>query len=236
MHILLIGYGKMGKAIAARAAERGHHIAGILDLENQNTFRLPPRVDVAVEFTSPEAAIKNMYFCFRNRIPVVCGSTGWYGQLDEVLDCCKQHNGGLLYASNFSIGVNIVFKVNEYLARLMSPHRDYEVLVDETHHTHKKDAPSGTAISLAQGILRENTSKKRWVSHPSLQPDEIEIRSHRMGEVSGTHVVSYTSPTDSIRLSHEAHTRDGFVWGAVLAAEFLVGKQGVYTMADVLRF
>lgn len=236
MQILIIGYGKMGKAIAALAQQRGHHIAGVLDLTNQAAFQLPPHVDVAIEFTSPEGAIDNLMYCFRHRIPVVCGSTGWYDQLDRVKTACEQQQGTLLYASNFSVGVNLVFKVNEWLAHLMSSRPEYEITIDETHHTQKIDAPSGTAITLAAGILQQGGPKKKWVTHPPRQPDELEIRSHRVGSVPGTHVVTYTSPTDTIRLSHEAHTRDGFALGAVIGAEFVAGKTGVYTMADVLRF
>lgn len=236
MRILLIGYGKMGKAIAGLAQGRGHEIVGILDLDNQGNFQIPDHVDVAIEFTNPGAAIENMQFCFRNKIPVVCGSTGWYAQLEQVKAACIRADGALLYASNFSVGVNIVFKVNEYLARLMAPRSEYQIEIDETHHTQKKDAPSGTAISLADGILKETTRKRSWVNAPAQQPEELEIRSHRVDEVPGTHVVTYSSAIDTIRLSHEAHARSGFALGAVIAAEFLAGKKGVYTMADVLRF
>jgi 4-hydroxy-tetrahydrodipicolinate reductase len=236
MNILIIGFGKMGKAIAALAEERGHRIAAVLEVENKATFQMPANIDVAIEFTNPEAAIENMRLCFRHGIPVVVGSTGWYGQLPQVKAECKQANGGLLYASNFSVGVNLVFKVNEYLARLMNSRPEYHVEIDETHHTQKKDAPSGTAISLADGILHEMPRKKSWVNQPTTQPEELEIRSHRIADVPGTHVVTYTSPIDTIRLSHEAHTRTGFALGAVVAAEFLSGKRGIYTMADVLRF
>jgi 4-hydroxy-tetrahydrodipicolinate reductase len=236
MNILIIGYGKMGKAIAALAEERGHRIAAILDVDNKTTFQLPAQIDVAIEFTNPEAAIENIRFCFQHGLPVVCGSTGWYAQAENLKSECLKAEGALLYASNFSVGVNLVFKVNEYLARLMSTRPEYQVDIDETHHTQKKDAPSGTAISLAEGILRENPRKKRWINQPAAQPDALEIRSHRVEDVPGTHVVTYTSAIDTIQLSHEAHTRTGFALGAVLAAEFLQGKRGVYTMADVLQF
>ncbi len=236
MRILIIGYGKMGKAIAALAQQRGHEIAGILDVDNKHSFQLPAATDVAIEFTNPDAAIENIQFCFRHRVPVVCGSTGWYNQLEQVKADCTRENGSLLYASNFSVGVNLVFKVNEYMARLMATRAEYHVEIDETHHTQKKDAPSGTAISLAEGILKENTSKRKWVNAAAQNPEELEIRSHRENDVPGTHVVTYSSPIDTIRLSHEAHTRSGFALGAVIAAEFLAGKKGVYTMADVLRF
>jgi len=225
----------MGKAVAALAEERGHRIGGIMDLDNRAGFKIPEGTDVAVEFTSPESAIGNLHFCFAHRLPVVCGSTGWYHQLEAVKQRCSEQQGALLYASNFSVGVNIFFKVSAGLARLMNNRPEYDVRVEETHHTEKKDAPSGTAITLAEGMLRELDKKKSWTRPPATRPDQLEIQSHRINEVPGTHIITYQSPADTLALSHEAHTRTGFALGAVLAAEFLAGKTGVYTMDDVLR-
>jgi 4-hydroxy-tetrahydrodipicolinate reductase len=236
MNLLIIGFGKMGKAVAELAEARGHRIAGVMDLHNRADYAVPPGTDVAIEFTSPESAVDNILFCFNHRLPVVCGSTGWYPHLEAVKQQCAAQNGALLYASNFSVGVNVFFKVSAYLARLMSRRPEYRVHIDETHHTQKKDAPSGTAITLAEVMLREMKDKTEWTLPPATQPHQLEIRSHRIGDTPGTHIVTYQSPADTVTLSHKAHTRTGFALGAVLAAEFLAGKTGVYTMDDVLTF
>jgi 4-hydroxy-tetrahydrodipicolinate reductase len=232
--ILLIGYGKMGKAIEAIAHERGHQIAGVVDVGG--SIADAPAADVAIEFTHPEAAVPNIMACLRKNLPVVVGTTGWLKRLPEVAQQCARTNGTVFYSSNFSLGVNLVFKLNEYLAQLMRGQTDYEVALDETHHTQKKDAPSGTALTLAEGILKHHPAKKSWVVNQENQPDQLLIRSHRIDPVPGTHVVTYQSPVDTIEIRHTAHSRQGFALGAVQVAEWLPGQQGVLTMDDFLRW
>ena len=237
MKIALIGYGKMGKAIESIAIEQGHEI--VLKITSQNLNDLNndqlQKADVAIEFTNPHSAVENIKRCFDAQVPVICGSTGWYAQLDEVKEYCHQNNGALLYASNFSIGVNILFEINELLARLMKQHQSYHLSINEIHHTHKKDAPSGTAISLAEGIMNNNPHKTNWVLGSTENNHEIGITSERVDPAPGTHVVKYTSPIDDIEIKHTAHNRIGFATGALVAAEFLLGKKGVFTMKDVLN-
>ncbi|MFM7854045.1 MAG: 4-hydroxy-tetrahydrodipicolinate reductase, partial [Flammeovirgaceae bacterium] len=196
--------------------------------------------DVAIEFTQPEAAIRNLMYCFEHKIPVVCGTTGWLEQAKEIEQACHERGGALLYSSNFSLGVNLFFKLNETLARLMKPYADYQVSIDETHHTQKKDAPSGTAITLAEGIIKNQPLKKNWIlkSGESIthQPESIVIASHRRDPVPGTHMVNYCSSIDDIQITHTAHSRQGFALGAVLVAEWLKGKIGVFKMDDFLGF
>jgi 4-hydroxy-tetrahydrodipicolinate reductase len=234
MKIVLIGYGKMGKTIERIALSRGHEIAGRIDVGDDITSFNEP-ADVAIEFTQPEAAVKNLKTCFDKGIPVVCGTTGWLQQKDEVEDHCRAKNGTLLNSSNFSLGVNLFFKLNEYLSKLMDRHTQYEVSIDETHHTQKKDAPSGTAITLAQGVIKNLTRKKEWSLGETENPNALVINSFRIDPAPGTHVVKYSSEVDDIEITHTAHSREGFALGAVLVAEWLAGKKGIYTMDDFLQ-
>jgi 4-hydroxy-tetrahydrodipicolinate reductase len=238
MKIALIGYGKMGRAIEAIALSRGHSV--LLKVSSQNLQELKAdrlrEADAAIEFTGPESAYDNIIRGLDAGIPVVCGSTGWLTRLEEVRQYCRQTNGSFLYASNFSVGVNIFFELNKRLATLMAPHPDYAPRITEIHHTEKKDAPSGTAITLAEQLLEKIQRKKGWVNHISDNLDELEILSERMDPAPGTHIVAYGSAIDTITITHEAHSRKGFATGAVLAAEFLAGKKGIYQMSDVLGF
>jgi 4-hydroxy-tetrahydrodipicolinate reductase len=238
MKIALLGYGKMGKAIEAIAIEKKHEI--VLHIDDQNpedlTIANLKKADVAIEFTSPESAVKNIMISFESGIPVVCGTTGWLSQMDNVKNKCKELNGGFIYASNFSIGVNIFFELNRHLATLMSKQSNYDICIEETHHTSKKDAPSGTAISLAESIIEISPQKTKWVNTNSDDPSELSIISKRIDPAAGTHSVKYFSDVDDIEIIHTAHNRKGFAAGALLAAEFLVDKKGIYTMKDVLGF
>ncbi|TKK68875.1 4-hydroxy-tetrahydrodipicolinate reductase [Ilyomonas limi] len=237
MNIALIGYGKMGKAIEELAIQKGHPI--VLKIASQITAELTAenlqKADVAIEFTNPHSAVSNLKTCIDAGVPVVCGSTGWLQQWDEVKKYCDEKNGTLLYASNFSIGVNLFFELNTYLAKLMAAYPAYEVMIEEIHHTQKKDAPSGTAITLAEQILQQIQRKKGWVNEVSNNEQELSIISKRIDPAPGTHTIRYTSAIDDIEITHTAHNRQGFAGGAVLAAEFLQGKKGIYTMKDVLH-
>ena len=236
MKIALIGYGKMGKAIEEIAQLKGHEIALKIDVSNQHEFtkeRLS-LCDVAIEFTNPKSAVDNLKKCLAAKVPVVCGSTGWLEQWDEIASLYTNEEGSLVYASNYSIGVNLFFELNKTLANLMNNHYEYEILVEEIHHTEKKDAPSGTAISIAEQILQHITRKKQWVNHISDNEQDLEINSERIDPAPGTHKVKYFSPIDDIEIIHTAHNRKGFAGGAVLAAEFITGKKGIYSMKDVL--
>jgi len=235
MKILLIGYGKMGRAIEAIALERGYTIAGKVD-KQEELLKFNGTADVAIEFSQPDAVINNLNYCFEKRIPVVCGTTGWLDRRNEMEALCRQKQSAFFYASNYSLGVNLFFKLNEYLAKLMSSRNGYEVSIDETHHTQKKDAPSGTAITIAEGILKNYPSKKGWGLNATHTPDELLIRSFRADPAPGTHSVQYKSAVDDISIQHTAHSRQGFALGAVLVAEWLVGKSGVYSMDDFLKF
>jgi 4-hydroxy-tetrahydrodipicolinate reductase len=236
MRIALIGYGKMGKAIEQIAVHRGHEIVLKIDEYNLNDFNKEniSKADVAIEFTGPHSAYENVKKVLGFDVALVCGSTGWLEKLEEVKKLCTDRNGSFIYASNYSVGVNIFFEVNKKLASLMSPHKDYEVQVTEIHHTQKKDAPSGTAITLAEQILENIDRKKKWVNHISDNPEELEIISERIDPAAGTHKIKYSSTVDDIEIIHTAHDRQGFALGAVLAAEFLAGKKGIYEMKDVL--
>ena len=238
MKLALIGYGKMGHAIEEVARTKGHEIVLKVSIENveDNTIDNIRKADAAIEFTGPESAFDNIIRCLDAGVPVVSGSTGWLDKLETVRHYCRQKQGCFLYASNFSIGVNIFFEVNRRLAALMAPHPDYEVRITEIHHTEKKDAPSGTAISLAEQILEKIPRKKGWVNHISDNLDELEILIERTDPAPGTHRIEYHSDIDTIEITHTAHSRRGFAMGAVLAAEFLRGKKGVYQMSDVLGF
>jgi len=235
MKILLVGYGKMGKIIERIALERGHTIAGRIDIDNPQDLDTA-EADVAIEFSRPEAAFDNVRRCLNRKIPVVCGTTGWLERKKEIDELCLKMNSAFFYASNYSLGVNIFFKVNEYLARLMGSVDGYQISVEEVHHTEKKDAPSGTAITLAEGILKHAHQKKKWVNIETGKADELEIKSFRINQVPGTHVVKYTSPVDDIEIKHVAHSREGFAKGAVMVAEWLKDKKGVLNMDDYLKF
>jgi 4-hydroxy-tetrahydrodipicolinate reductase len=230
MKIALFGYGKMGKTIERLALAKGHSIVYVSDADDQKGNLSD--ADVAIEFSIPESAANNIGRCFEQGIPVVCGTTGWLEQYKDVLKLCESRNGSFIYASNFSVGVNLFFNLNEYLARLMKPWSDYEASLEEIHHTEKLDAPSGTAISLAEGILK-HSEKKQWALDGD-KSDDLNISAKRIPDEKGTHTVTYASKNDEITIAHHAHTRDGFGMGAILAAEWLIGKKGVFSMKDVL--
>ena len=236
MNIALIGYGKMGKAIEEIAVSKGHKIVLKIDENNVNdlTKNNLAKADVAIEFTHPGSAFENISKCIEFGVPVVSGTTGWTEKIDDIYKKCTNANGAFLYASNFSVGVNIFFEVNKLLADLMENQREYDVQMEEIHHTQKKDAPSGTAITLAEEILERISRKKNWVNHLSDNTGELEIISERVDPAPGTHKVKYSSEVDDIEIIHTAHSRKGFASGAVLAAEFLAGKKGIFTMQDVL--
>ena len=230
MKIALLGYGKMGKVIEKIALDRGHEI--VLKKSSNSTYKGLSNADVAIDFSVPESAVCNISECFDTNIPVVCGTTGWLYQYDEMVSFCKEKNGSFIYASNFSLGVNIFFELNDYLAKMMSKMEQYKVSMEEIHHTQKLDAPSGTAISLAKGII-ENSSYKNWtLNNPEV--DEIKIDAKRIENVPGTHSIFYDSNVDQIEIKHTAHNREGFALGAVIAAEWIQNKKGVFTMKDVL--
>jgi 4-hydroxy-tetrahydrodipicolinate reductase len=236
MNIALLGYGKMGQAIEQIALQRGHSVVCRVSIENMEdrTIENMQKADVVIEFTGPESAFDNLKLCIDAGVPVVCGSTGWLDKYGEITKYCTENKGGLLYASNFSVGVNIFFALNKKLAELMQGH-DYEVELKEIHHTQKKDAPSGTAITLAEQILEKNDHKRKWVNEPSEKNDDLVIISERTDPAPGTHIINYYSDIDDISIIHTAHNRKGFATGAVLAAEFLsTRKNGIYSMKDVL--
>lgn len=235
MKIALIGYGKMGKAIEEVAVNKGHSISLVIDLNNSDDLKKEnlQKADVAIEFTTPETAMSNILKCFDAGIPVVSGTTGWVSKIEKVKDACLKRDAAFLYSSNFSIGVNIFFELNKRLAELMSK-QDYEVTVEETHHTEKKDAPSGTAITIAEQLLKELSYKKKWVNYKSNNEEELSIISHRIDPAPGTHAVKYSSLIDDIEIIHTAHNRKGFASGAVLAAEFIKNRKGIFSMKDVL--
>jgi 4-hydroxy-tetrahydrodipicolinate reductase len=236
MKIALIGYGKMGKAIETIALNKGHEIVLKIDIQNSQDFTEAAlqKADVAIEFTGPHSAYENVKKCITWGIPVVSGSTGWLDQWIEIKDLCEVKNGTLIYSSNYSIGVNLFFELNKQLAQLMQPYNSYDVSMTEVHHTEKKDAPSGTAISLAEQILTHLDRKNKWVNGTSANANELVIQSERMDPAPGTHMVKYSSEVDDIEIIHTAHTRVGFASGAVLAAEFAFEKKGIFTMKDVL--
>ncbi len=237
MRIALIGYGKMGKAIEEVALHRGHEIVIKIDQPNLHEFTKEnmAKADAAIEFTSPHTAYDNIKSCIEFGVPVVCGSTGWTERLDEMKKIAADKNGAFIYSSNYSVGVNIFFEVNKRLAALMAPHKEYEVILEETHHTQKKDAPSGTAITLAEQILEQVKRKKQWVNEISDNTEDLEIISQRIDPAPGTHSIKYSSAIDDIEIIHTAHNRKGFATGAVLAAEFMKDKKGFFTMKDVLN-
>ncbi len=236
MNIALIGYGKMGKAIEEQAIKRGHNI--VLRITSATRHELDKEhlagVDVAIEFTQPEVAKENVIACLQAGVRVVCGTTGWNEELPEVLAKVNETNLAFLHASNFSVGVNIFFEVNKLLATMMNGQPEYGVSIEETHHTQKKDAPSGTAITLAEQILERLDRKKTWALNFVNSHEILPIMAHRIENVPGTHSIKYSSEIDDIEIIHTAHSRAGFAFGAVLAAEYVNGKQGVFSMKDVL--
>lgn len=238
MNIALIGYGKMGKTIEQVAHERGHHVKVKIDLNNLDDFTKQNFHDVeaAIEFTGPHTAYNNLLKCLEFGTPVVCGSTGWLEHLSDVERICTSKQGSFLYASNFSVGVNIFFEVNKKLAQLMEGKNQYDVSIKEIHHTQKKDAPSGTAITLAEQVIANNSSKQTWVNETAQSKDQLYIESERIDPYPGLHEVRYSSAIDEIKIIHEAHSRDGFALGAVLAAEYIASRKGIFTMKDVLGF
>ena len=236
MQIALVGYGKMGRMIEEIAIERGHQV--VLKLTRNNSEELNEssarNIDVAIEFTSPESAYGNVKKCLDLGLPVVSGSTGWNEKLEAAKEYCQTVNGALLHASNFSIGVNIFFEINKRLAALMANQPDYDVMIREIHHTQKKDAPSGTAVTLAEQIIDNLPRKTGWEKEESSDAEKISIVSERIDPAPGTHHVKYSSVIDDIELIHTAHSRKGFAYGAVLAAEYISGKKGIFSMKDVL--
>lgn len=235
MNIALIGYGKMGQAIEKMATKRGHEIVLRISHENLNDFTKEnlAKADVAIEFTSPESALKNVLHSMEWGVPVVCGSTGWNEKLYLAKEKCLEVNSAMLQASNFSVGVNIFFEINKQLASIMNDWSEYDVSLEEIHHTQKLDSPSGTAITIAEEILENLKRKKHWSEHPK-SAEDIAITAFREPGVPGTHVVKYSSPIDTIEIKHTAHNRDGFALGAVLAAEYIQHRKGIFTMSDVL--
>ena len=235
MNIGLIGYGKMGKEIEAIATSRGHHIGLKLDVSNTIDGADLSDLDVAIDFSVPNSAVNNIKACLDVKLPIIVGTTGWMADFEEVKELCIKNGGALFYASNFSLGVNIMFNANEKLARLMNPHSSYNVNIEETHHTEKIDSPSGTAITLAEGLINNLDRKSKWENNPTEDDETISIISNREGNVPGTHNVTYDSSVDRIEIKHTAKGRAGFAIGAVVAAEWLPGKRGVFTMADLLE-
>ena len=236
MKIALIGYGKMGKTIEALAKQQNHEIIITIDADNLADLKsdLFKSADVAIEFTQPDQAFNNIMACFDVGIPVVCGTTGWYDSLDKLTEVCQRKNGALLYASNFSIGVNIFFVLNKFLAKQMSHYSDYEVSMIETHHTAKLDAPSGTAITLAEDLIHNHPRYESWSKGEKKIDNTIPVLSVRENPAPGKHEIIYTSDIDEIKISHEAFNRNGFASGAVYAANWLKDKKGIFHFADVL--
>lgn len=230
MKIALLGYGKMGKVIERIALERNHEV--VLRKGSKDSFEGIENADVAIDFSIPSVAVENISTCLEKGIPIVSGTTGWLDKYDEMVSICNQKNGSFIYGSNFSLGVNIFFELNEYLAKMMNNLKQYKVSMEEIHHTQKLDAPSGTAISLANGIIK-NTSYENWTLDDA-NDSQIHIDAKRIENVPGTHSVFYDSEVDQIEIRHTAHSREGFALGAVIAAEWILGKKGVFTMKDVL--
>ena len=235
MRIAIIGYGKMGKVIERIALERDNSISAKLTSKDSIEEINSANTDVAIEFTNPESAFKNIRYCIENNIPVVSGSTGWLDKYDQIEVLTKEKDGGFFYASNFSVGVNIFFKLNEVLAKMMNNQNSYEPTMEEIHHTEKKDAPSGTGITLAEGVIKNIDKKTSWVNESSDDSSQLEIISKRIDKVPGTHTINYDSTVDSIEIKHTAHSREGFALGAVLAAEWLKDKKGVFGMNDMIK-
>ncbi len=238
MKIALIGYGKMGKAIEKLALAKGHQITAIVDSQNSIENTNFDDVDVAIEFTRPELAVKHMNFCLEIGLPIIVGTTAWQNELKIITENVSKYNGALVHASNFSIGVNLFFEMNKKLAKIMEAHPAYKLEMTEIHHTQKLDKPSGTAVTLAEEIIKQNTNYKNWrLAESNELENEKEFFIHALREenVPGTHIINYSSPIDSIQIQHIAHTRDGFALGAILAAEWIKNKKGIFTMKDVLQ-
>lgn len=236
MKIALIGYGKMGKEIESIALDRGHEIALKIDQDNQSDLTAPnlKDVDVVIEFTNPDSAYQNYLICFEAGVPVVSGTTGWLEKMHDIQQRCE--NGkGFFYASNFSLGVNLFFELNKKLAQLMSGFDQYNVDMEEIHHIHKLDSPSGTALTLAEGVLEHHPVKDNWIEGLSTKESEMSIVAKRHGAVPGTHSITWHSEVDEIQIQHQAYSRKGFALGAVLAAEFMPGKSGFFGMKDLLK-
>ena len=234
MKIVLFGYGKMGKEVEKIALERGHEL--ILKIEKNEEYDIS-EADVAIDFSVPSAAFNNITSCFKKNIPVISGTTGWLEDYEKAVTICKKNNGSFIYASNFSIGVNLFFELNDKLSRIMNSNNNYTPSIEEIHHTKKLDAPSGTAITIAEQTIK-NSSTKEWCLHTNgakVDKEIIPISSKRIKDVPGTHIVAYESEIDSIEIKHTAHNRKGFAHGAIIAAEWLINKNGVYTMKDVLN-
>ena len=231
MKIALLGYGKMGKIVEKLAVKKGHTIVSRINQYSSKEEIL--KADIAIEFSTPQAAVSNIKFCLENDIPIVSGTTGWLAHYDKMIKLCENRNGSFIYASNFSIGVNLFFSINEYVSNLMESWKDYQVSIEEVHHNQKQDIPSGTAVTLAEEIIR-NSDKKNWELNGT-EAENINITAKRKNDIKGTHIINYDSNIDTISIKHEAHSRDGFALGAILAAEWLVDKKGIFTMKDVLQ-
>ena len=237
MKLALIGYGKMGKEIEKIAVSRGHKIELIIDIDNQHDLAADnlKKCDVAIEFTIPATAVNNYIKCFEAGIPVVSGTTGWLDRKEKVYQKCLEAGGTFFYGSNFSVGVNLFFELNRQLAKIMAPHSEYKPEMTEVHHTQKLDAPSGTAISLAEDLIEILPSVKNWADKNDATENQLPIKSEREGEVPGIHTIKYDSEVDYIEITHSAKSRKGFALGAVLAAELSLGKKGILTMKDMLK-
>ena len=238
MNIVLLGYGKMGKVIEKVAESRGHNIVARIDVDNRQEFDklTASHVDAVIEFSHPSSAFQNVKYCLEKGFSVVCGTTGWLENKPEIETLAIEKGGAFFWSSNYSIGVNLFFELNKTLAKLMAPQKQYSVSTTEIHHTEKKDAPSGTAITLAEGIIQHSGNKNKWVSNQIPEQNEVAIWSAREGKVPGTHIVKYISDIDQIEISHVAHGREGFALGAVIAAEWIVGKKGIFGMRELLSF
>jgi 4-hydroxy-tetrahydrodipicolinate reductase len=245
MKIALLGYGKMGHIIDQFAVDRNHEIVLKIDAHNAGelTNENLKKAAIAIDFSTPYTVVHHIKKCFEANVPIVVGTTGWYDHLPQIKNECEHHGHSLLYASNFSIGVNLFFAVNKILAKMMNPYPQYDVQIEEIHHTHKLDSPSGTAITMAEGVIEQMNRKKEWVNElvgtrPDIshQPNQLFIESYRLEEVPGTHTVIYSSEVDDIELKHTAHNRNGFALGAVLAAEWLQGKTGFFSVNDLFDF
>lgn len=238
MKIALIGYGKMGKTIERMAIEQGHEVVLKLDIENKQAFTKEnlQKADVAIEFTRPESAFENIEKCLESGIPVVSGTTGWLENKKEIEAICNREGGAFFYASNYSVGVNIFFALNKFLAKMMNEQNQYTVETEEIHHTQKLDAPSGTSITLAEGIIENMDAKNTWINESSDNIHQVPIISKRIDKVPGTHTIQYKSLVDDIEIKHTAHSRTGFARGAIQAAEWLIGKKGIFGMPDMLGF
>jgi len=231
MKIALLGYGRMGQAIERIAINRGHDI--VIKTSKDSGYNIKD-ADVAIDFSIPDAAFNNISNCLNNDVPVISGTTGWLDKYNDTVSLCKKNKGAFIYASNFSLGVNIFFELNEILAKMMTKLEDYKVDIEEIHHTKKLDAPSGTAITLAEGVIKNHSQYSSWKLDKSAE-NTLPITAKRIPDVPGTHIITYKSDIDTIKIEHEAHSRQGFALGAVIAAEWIIGKTGVFTMKDVLN-